>query len=315
MISTSIAKDDIKQWDKLPKGWSFYALKNHKDYLYCGVSARLGARMKVMWQKAEEDRLYRELTEAATVLEYQPMPDSMAALIMQKTMLMEQHPQFQYLLRPWEDYVYLALDSHRFPFVSIQSHSNDDWQYLGPFRSRFFLADLIDSVSRIVKLPACETGTYPCRKFDQEICRGWCLALAPAAETPLEQDLDKLHALLQESFVHPNNGILELVQKEREAYFNDLEFAKADLLDDEIRILQDYRDWLNFLYVAKEISFESPQIVIEHGQLARTELNGKTYRFPTDNPPYRENELLALPLAAVDEMKIIYDYIRERAHA
>lgn len=315
MISQTIVKDNVKQWDSLPKGWTFYALKSGAEYLYMGVSARLGARMKVMWQKAEDDRLYQELVQSVTTLEYQPMPDSMSALIMQKTMLMEHHPSFQHSLRPWGDYVYLAIDSHRFPFICIQEHSNDDWQYLGPFRSRFFLADVIDSVSRIVKLPACETGTYPCRKFDHEICRGWCLALAPAAETSLEQDLNKLHTLLQESFVHPNNGILELVQKERDLYYDDLEFAKADLLDDEIRILQDYRDWLNFLYVAKDISFESPQIGIEHGQLVRASLNGKNYLFPTDNPPYRENELLALPLAAVDEMKIIYDYIRERANA
>lgn len=315
MISRDIIKDNDNQWDSLPKGWAFFALKSNAEYLYMGISARLGSRLKNIWQNALADKLYQELIDQADSFEFQLVPDSLSALIMLKALQMEHNPSFQHRLQPYREYVYLALDSHRFPFVSIQEHSNDDWQYLGPFRSRFFLMDVIDTISRILKLPYCETGTYPCNKFDRGICRAWCLALAPARETELEHDLDKLHTLLQESFVHPQNGILEMVESERNKYFDDLEFAKADLLDDEINLLKAYRHWLSFLYVAKDLAFESPQISIEKGQLKRAELNGKTYNFPIDNPPYRENELLALPLAAVDEMKIIYDYIRERAHA
>lgn len=315
MISQIIAKNDERQWDSLPGGCLFFALKSEQDYLYIGSSFRLSARLRGIWDHAREDKLYQELCERATILEYQQMPDSMSALVMQKALIQEHYPSFQQRLRPWDSYVYLGLDSHRFPFISIQEHTNDDWQYLGPFRSRFFVADVIDSISRILKLPNCPGGTYPCERFDTAVCRGWCLALNPAKETDLEHDLQKLDTLLQESFVHPNNGILEMVQQERDRYFDDLEFAKADLLDDEIRLLSAYRDWLNFLYVAKDLSFESPQLTIAHGQLTHAELNGKSYHFPADNPPYRGNELLALPLAAVDEMKIIYDYIRERAHA
>ncbi|HOA29907.1 MAG TPA: hypothetical protein PKL34_07690, partial [Candidatus Cloacimonadota bacterium] len=54
---------------------------------------------------------------------------------------------------------------------------------------------------------------------------------------------------------------------------------------------------------------------IEAGQLKSAVIDGKIHHFITDNPPYRENEALALPLATVDEMKIIYDYIREQSHA
>jgi hypothetical protein len=105
------------------------------------------------------------------------------------------------------------------------------------------------------------------------------------------------------------------VQSERENYFNNLEFAKADLLDDELNLLGAYRDWLNFLYVAKTLCFQNETYDIEAGQLKSAMVNGKTYHFPIDNPGYRDNETLALPLAAADEMKIIYDYTREQANA
>ncbi|MFA7136714.1 MAG: hypothetical protein WC125_12775, partial [Bacteroidales bacterium] len=251
MISQIIVKNDDRQWDNLPSGWVCFALRNRSAYLYIGFSVRLSARLRRMWDNSLEDRLLQELCEDAEVLEYQKLPDAMTAMVMQKALIQEHHPSYQQRLRPWKNYVYLGLDSNRFPFISIQEHTNDDWQYLGPFRSRFFLADVIDSISRILKLPNCDSGTYPCSKFDSDICRGWCLALAPAQESAQEHNLEKLDILLQESFVHPNNGIMEMVQQERDRNFDALEFAKADLLDDEIRLLKAYREWLNFLYVAK----------------------------------------------------------------
>ena len=315
MICRDISKDIARELKSLPQGWVFYALKSGTEYLYAGISKRAGKELYGYWLSSREDRLWAELFEQAQKLKYCPMPEAISALAKLKSFVMDHHPLYQHRIYPWADYVYLALDSHRFPFVGTQQFSNDDWQYIGPFRSRFFLVDLLDSLSRIVKLPFCETGTFPCDKFDKGICRGWCLALSTSAETPLEQDLDKLDALLKESFMHPNNGILEMVQKQRDAYFEALEFAKADLLDDEIRLLSDYREYLNFLYVIKDLSWESDEIRIEQGQLAQATVNGKTYDFPIDRSEYRANEKLAIPLSITDEMKIIYDYLKERANA
>ena len=315
MICRNISKDIVSELKSMPKGWSFYVLKSSSEYLYAGIGKNVGRKLYAYWLSSKEDRLLAELFEQAQTLEYCQMPDGLSALIMLKSFCMEHHPSFQHRIYPWEGYVYLALDSHRFPFVSIQQFSNDEWEYIGPFRSRFFLVDLMDSLSRIVKLPYCETGTFPCDKFERGICRGWCLALSTIRETELEHDLDKLDALLKETYMHPQNGILELVQKERAAYFDNLEFARADLLDDEITLLSDYRDWLNFLYVAKDITLEEEELSIQRGQLASATVNGKTYDFPIDKSEYRENEKLAIPLSITDEMKIIYDYIKERANA
>lgn len=315
MIRLKISENFEPIPDSLPGGWAFYALKSAGEYLYAGISAHLGARLKSFWSLREEDPLLEEILSQAELLEYQPMPSSMSALIMLKSFVMKHHPQYQHRLQAYASYVYLALNSHQFPFIRIQPHTGDDWIYLGPFRSRFFLVDLLDSLSRIVRLPYCETGTYPCDKFENGICRGWCLALAPAKETPLEHDLQKLEILLKETFMHPQNGILEMVQKERDKYFDDLEFAKADLLDDEISLLSKYRDWLNFLYVSRDLELENESLSIQSGQLSRAVLAGKEYLFPIDTSSPRENEKLALPLAVLDEMKIIYDYIKELSHA
>lgn len=315
MISREIDKNTDFKALELPKGWVFYVIAQDEKPLYSGISARLLGRLNSFSQRAQDDKLIDEMMERANFLSYEELDNSFAALVLQKCFVMDNLPEYQNRILPWENYVYLGLDSHRFPFISIEEHTNDDWQYIGPFRSRLFLAEMMDTLSRILKLPHCETGSYPCDKFDRDICRGWCLSLMPSQESNIVHDLGKLDSLLKEAWMHPNNGVLEMVQNERDAYFNDLEFIKADLLDDEVELLSGYRDWLNFLYVAKDLNLETDDFLIRNGQLLEARLGSRYYHFPADFPEYRPNETLALPLAKCDEMKIIYDYIRELNNA
>ncbi len=297
------------QFDTLPKGWAFFSLKSGDAELYSGYTANLGSRLRFMQSKAKEGGLMQELWSQATLLGWESHGTALDALIHFKCHTQEHSPEYQFRILPYQDYAYLALHSHQFPFISIQEHTNDDFLYLGPFRSRFFLADVLDLYSRILKLPACETGNYPCSKLESGICRGWCMNLdSKPAESP-ENSLEKLDSLLKEAFVHPENGILELLNKQRETYFNELEFAKADLLDTEIEILSKYRNWLNFLYIAKNLEFDGESLVISQGRLLRCRFQNREYHFPPANQSYRENEALALDKDGLDESWIIYNHI------
>ncbi|MDY0151789.1 MAG: hypothetical protein RBS43_05905 [Candidatus Cloacimonas sp.] len=296
------------QFDTLPSGWAFYALLSDAGYLYAGYTAKLSRKLNFFQNKAEEGGLYGEMWAKAISVEYTIHPLGLDALIHFKAFQAVHVPAYQHRLLPWENYAYLALDANRYPFITVVEHTNDDWQYLGPFRSRFFLADVLDTLSRILKIPYCETGSYPCDKFDKDICRGWCLSLATAQESGAEDGLEKLDALLKEAYLHPENGILELVQKQRDSYFNDLEFTKAALLDDEIALLAMYRDWLNFLYVAKQLEFETDSVRVEGGRIVWCRYKNREYQFPVSATAFRANESLALNLEAVDESRIIYDF-------
>ncbi len=299
------------QYDSLPQGWAWFLLGNGNAELYSGYTANLKNRIHFLQSKAKEGGLDREMWEKADRLTWQCCDNSMQALILYKSRLQESSPEYQYRLPSYRDYAYLGLNSSRFPFITIQEHTQDDWLYVGPFRSRFFLADVIDTYARILKLPACETGSYPCEKFDRGSCRGWCLHLAPAAESKHEHNPEKLDNLLKEAFVHPNNGILEFLEKQRQDYFDDLEFVKASMLDDEIELLKKYKHWLAFLYVTKNLDYSEEDFSVQGGRLIWCRINGKEHHFPVDQIEYRENESLALNLDTVDEQKIIYDYVRK----
>ena len=312
MTMLVLDKQIKNQLDSLPKGWAYFALHSSDALLYSGYTANLPLKLKTLQGKAEEGGLYAELWQQSSKLAYEVHPHGLSALIQYKATITEELPLFQHRILPWANYAYLAIDAHRFPFVSTMEHTNDDWLYLGPFRSRFMLVDVIDTLSRILKLPYCETTDFPCAKFDKDICRGWCLSLAPSKESELEHSLDKLDALLKEAYLHPDNGILEMITKTRNEYFDDLEFSKAALLDDEIDVLSRYRDWLIFLYAAKQLEYEDDHVSIMSGKVISCQYNHKTYHFPMDKTEFRANETLALNLDTVDESRIIYDYLRKR---
>ncbi|MDP2173744.1 MAG: hypothetical protein Q8J62_08215 [Candidatus Cloacimonadaceae bacterium] len=293
---------------EIPSGWCFFTLKKGKEHLYCGYSGNLPHRLKMIWEKADEDKLYAELRSEASTLHFMDHETAISALIQYKIALQKTHPAFQQRIHTWGSYVYLGIDALRFPFVTIESHTNDDWFYLGPFRSRFFLADVMESISRILKIPYCETDTYPCDKLDKDICRGYCLSLDSEQSGIPQASLEKLVPLLKEAYVHPQNAIIDMIQKHRDAFFDNLEFEKADLLDDELDLLKRYRDWLNFLYIGKELAFDEPDLKVVNGQIIWCCIEDCEYHFPQSITLYRPNEALALNLDLVDEARIIYEY-------
>lgn len=308
MKSIRLDKNIDTAIEEISSGWCFFALKKGAETLYCGFSANLPYRLKLIRQKGEDDKLYAELYAEADTLKYQFHHSAISALVQYKTSIQHTAPTYQQRVHIWDSYVYMGIDPLHFPFVTLDSHTNGEWFYLGPFRSRFFLADVMESVSRILKIPYCETDTYPCDKLERNLCKGYCLSLDDNPLGNPEASLAKLDILLKEAYLHPNNGIIDMIQKERDRYFDDLEFEKADLLDDELDLLKRYRDWLSFFYVAKELSFEMPDLKVDNGQITWCVFEGKEYHFPKDLTQYRPNEVLALNLDRVDEARIIYEY-------
>lgn len=286
------------------------------ETLHLGITPNARRRYELLRQRSTEDAGVAELMTECTHIDVQPMDSALYALVGLKALAQDLCPRLQNSYRPWQNYVYLAINAYQYPFIRITQDTNDDWLYLGPFRDRFFLADVLDSISKILKLPHCETGDWPCDKLDEGLCSGWCLGLDSQQDKrdrgSGDHSLEKLDELLKESFLHPNNGILEMVKHERDKYFNDLEFEKADLFDTEIALLETYRDWLNFLYVARNLSFEEGQLLVEDGKIRRCRYLGKDYLFPPDMTQYRDNERLAINLDSLDEARIIYEYFQNK---
>ncbi|TDF73832.1 hypothetical protein [Candidatus Syntrophosphaera thermopropionivorans] len=308
MIKVKWENNQIPADIKLPSGWVFFCFKKEDLALWCGFTPNISQRLHNISRKAEQDESFRTASLAAEYIEIEPYSRSVDVLFHYKVFVQEYNPPFQDVTAPWKEYVYLALDAYHFPFVSIQSDTNGDWTYAGPWRSRFFLMDIMDSISRILKLPFCETSYYPCDKLDKGICRGYCEALDEEGEVEDVEELNKLESLLWEAYLHPDNSILEMLTKEKEKYFNELEFEKEDLIASEVENFAKYRDWLKFLYLTKTLSYQTEDFGVENGLLNWCKFKDKIYKFPVEPINYRPNERLAINLNKTDEARLLYEY-------
>lgn len=259
----------------------------------------------------DEDAGISELFNKADTVSFQTYSNGIDAIITKKLLLDKHKAEMGQSISLWKEYAYLAINPAEHPFIKISEYTEEDWFYIGPFRSRFFLIDLIELISRLLKLPHCDGKTGPCEKYDDGRCRGWCtLIKSEAAKSDEENNeqpyLQKLDALLKEAFVHPDNSLLEMVQNEKQKYEDKLEFIKAELLKPELELLKRYKEWLIFLYKIKSLNYVTDKVSVRNGQLVMFKAEGKEHANPYIEIPYRANEILALNKNMLDEARILY---------
>lgn len=301
--------NDSQSVEKLNEECGVLRFYNGNTLLYITETANLQQRFKGLMKLQELDENVRMLFNSADSLEVDVTSSLTEALIIKKATLDTKIPEYNTSINLWQKYVYLAINPAEFPFCKITEFTDEDWFYIGPFKSRFFLADLMELMMKLLKLPYCEVKSGPCEKLEDEQCRGWCTLIKRETENEDNDDkpnLEKLDALLKEAFVHADNGLYEMVLKEKEKYHADLQFAKADLLTESIDLLKRYKQWLAFLYGIKSLTYDTPDLSVRNGQIIKYRYKGKEFDCPYIKTEYRGNELLAINKNMVDEAWIIY---------
>lgn len=280
------------------------------ELLYVTETVNLKRTIKLLDTLKEEDAEVHALFNQAETLQPIAYKTGTDALIQKKLLQDKHNPEFNQRIQLWKNYVYLALNPAEFPFLKITEYTDEDWFYIGPFRSRFFLIDLLELMNKLLKLPHCEVKFGPCDKKFNGLCRGWCeLIKAEVTEAEGEApkpNLQKLDALLKEAFVHADNSLLDLILQEKKKYEDDLQFAKADLLSPQIEILKRYKEWLIFLYKIKTLNNVTSNVGVRNGQMVSYKADGKEHSNPYLKIKYRANEVLALNKNLVDEARILY---------
>lgn len=302
---------DSRYIDRLPEESGVVSFHQGQHLLYVTETVNLKYTVRRLSNGRKEDPEVADLFNQADTVSVEQSETGLDAVIRKKLLLEKGSAEFNQRVQLWKHYSYLAVNPAEFPFVKITEFTDGDWFYLGPFRSRFFMMDVLELTQRLLKVPYCEVKSGPCDKLDDNLCRGWCELIRAEAEKPAagageQPQLQKLDALLKEAFVHADNGLLDLLLNEKRKYEEDLQFAKADLLKNNIAILQRYKDWLIFLYKIKNLNFATDKVSVKGGQLIRFKAGGKDHLCSYVNIAYRPNEALALNKNLVDEARILY---------
>ncbi|MBN2461249.1 MAG: hypothetical protein JXB60_06540 [Candidatus Cloacimonetes bacterium] len=224
------------------------------------------------------------------------------ALLLEKQILLDVTPEFNSLVRFYNDYVYLNIEFTAPPFFGISDDTAGNKQYLGPFRNRFFLHDFLATMADLWRYPLCPDGNYPCSRYKSKTCRGFCL----------ENRKDFFH-IVEYSYLQENKELLQKLHNQRRRLFDDLQFDRAELLQKQIEVIERYYRMIFFLHIAKNLDMEysdsEGEYSIHRGIITWISVGGKDMEFPCPAPSYRDNEYLAIDKSCLDEMWIVFEYL------
>jgi excinuclease UvrABC nuclease subunit len=189
--------------------------------------------------------------------------------------------------------------------LSVKENTQADLLYLGPFRSRFLVSDVLSVLHKYLNLPICPDNPKLCELRDTKFCLSTCTT----------GELDNLNELINKYYLSTNNDLADLLLAKYEEYHNDLQFLKAEEVKVEAKVILKYYKFLDFLNKTKGLNttleVENRVYFVEDGLLA--EVSGTDsidFRNINRKIPYRENELLAVNKNQLDERWIVFNFMQ-----
>lgn len=162
------------------------------------------------------------------------------ALVLENSLIKRHRPHYNILLKDDKGYPFVRLDvKSEYPRFSLVNKTADDGaRYFGPYGSRGLTYDIIDTVSKVLKLPTCSRKfprdigkSRPCLNYHMNSCAGYCLKDVSNMEykkaiSQAELILDgKTHQLMQQ------------LEKEMEAAAERLQFERAAEIRDRMKAI------------------------------------------------------------------------------
>jgi len=168
-----LMKDELAI-QKLPEIRATYYLTDGKSVIFAGLTSNLFARINKFREQRKDDDKVNEMLEKAEDLVYEIQLTDMDSLIWYKTLIKSFTPYYNDYINIWENYSYLAIDWEKAPYLSIKENTQSNHLYLGPFRSRFFISDLLSVMNKYIKLPICPDKPEICEMKETTRCISTC---------------------------------------------------------------------------------------------------------------------------------------------
>ncbi|OQY38989.1 MAG: hypothetical protein B6226_02735 [Candidatus Cloacimonetes bacterium 4572_65] len=289
---------------KLPEVRATYYFTDGESVLFAGMTSNLFARITRLSEMREDDEKIKELWEKSLDLTYDIRLKDIDSLVWYKSLLKNYTPYYNDYINIWENYVYLGISYEEVPFIAVKDNTQTDHLYLGPFRSRFFLQDILSIFSKYLKLPNCSDKQFPCELLEDKSCLGYCLDIKP----------DELRELFGSTFLSYKNSLPEILNKAFQEYSDNLEFIKAEEVRIETKLILKYYKYLNFLTKTKSLNkivkSDGIRYNIEKGLIASV-AGEDCFDYSEQNRdiPYRDNELYALNKNQLDERWIVFEFL------
>ncbi|MDP8209978.1 MAG: hypothetical protein RAO94_02610 [Candidatus Stygibacter australis] len=269
--------------------------------LMCAMTSDISAYLAVYFGDDIDDKNIGELLEQCDKIGYWETDRIFSALLGYKALEQKYNPPFNRIIRYYDDYQYLGLNFVKIPFIKVESTTINDFFYIGPFRSRYFVHDVIDASAEYFKTPSCPGDSFPCELLEAKKCTGYCI-----------QNQEQLAADLTKYFLQPKQENLDILTKEIDTLLDGFLFTKAEAVKHQKKLLSNFYHQVAFLIVTKHLNlkyeYDGKNIEIANGLLKR--IDGRILE--RVNQKYQLNELFAIDKSELDERWVIYNEVSSK---
>ena len=295
----------IKNLEQIPNSKGIFCFSKPEEILFIRKSSNLRKTIKNFLIENIEDKNVFQMMSLTKTISWLETSSFFEALVNEKKMINKEKPEYNNLIRDYEDYVYLGINFHKVPYFNITNDTLEDLYYLGPFIDRFFLYDYIAIMGELFQMPVCEEKNFPCDRYKTKKCLGYCV-----------KDPQEITELILNSFLQRDEKILRLLRRTYEELYGDLQFGKTEILKSQKKLIEKYYDILKFFHIVKNITLEYEEkgvkYSIKKGVMVKMSKGRELYYFVYHTPEYRENEFLAINKNILGESWLIYNYLKKK---
>ena len=243
---------------KIPSTPGVYKFFNNKEIIYIGKAKNLKKRVSSYFSNSFKDRKTSQIKFLTDSIETFTTKNEVEALLLEQTLIKENKPKFNILLRDDKTYpyIYFSLD-HNYPGIYLKRTKQAvNSNYYGPFVSSGAVKKSIKEIQKIFKLRNCNDSTFsnrsrPCIEFQMKRCSAPCVKNIKKID--YFEDVESAKSYLSSSDSQTIGRLRYDIQKAS----NELNFEKAADIRDRLKRIELIREEQSVVTVARDIDIFS----------------------------------------------------------
>jgi excinuclease ABC subunit C len=226
---------DLKQVPDTPGIYKFFS---QNKIIYIGKAKNLKKRVSSYFGKSFKDRKTQQIKNLTDQIETFSTTSEAEALLLEQSLIKENLPRFNILLRDDKTYPYVHFSmDHQFPSISMKRSKHAvSKNFFGPFVSVQAVKSTIKDLQKIFQIRNCSDSTFknrsrPCIEHQMQRCSAPCINLI--GETNYQADI----ASSQQYLSSTGKKARSLMASQMAKLANEQEFERASEIKNRIKSL------------------------------------------------------------------------------
>ena len=233
--------------NKLPDQPGVYKFYNKEQQLiYVGKAKSLKKRVSSYFNKSVSDRKTRKMVAQIERVEFTMVNSEFDALLLENTLIKQNQPRYNILLKDDKSYPYICLTKERFPRIfPTRRMVSGTGTYYGPFANVRAMNTILELIKNLYTFRTCHYNLSEeniaqnkfkvCLEYHIGNCKGPCEGLQ--SEADYNQDVEQAAQILKGNLTPAKAYFKQKMQEAAET----LDFETAQQLKDKLELLSKYQ--------------------------------------------------------------------------